>query len=68
MTTPGDFRTRSRCGLAKRVIQVHSVSERARVMIASRAPRRDQFLACCAQPPQGYVVAMEARSSAHHWG
>lgn len=58
--------TRVGVDLAKRVIQVHSVSERARV-IASRALRRDQFLAWCAQLPPGCVVAMEASSSAHHW-
>jgi transposase len=53
--------------LAKHVIQVHAVDARGRV-ITSRALRRDQFLPWCAQLPTGCLVAMEASSSAHHWG
>ena len=53
--------------LAKQVIQVHAVDARGRV-ITSRALRRDQFLPWCAQLPTGCLVAMEASSSAHHWG
>jgi transposase len=52
--------------LAKRVIQVHAVDSGGRVL-ASRALRREQFLAWCARLPQGCMVAMEASSSAHHW-
>lgn len=53
--------------LAKQVIQVHAVDAHGRV-ITSRALRRDQFLPWCAQLPTGCLVAMEASSSAHHWG
>ncbi|HSI57209.1 MAG TPA: IS110 family transposase [Ideonella sp.] len=53
--------------LAKRVIQLHGV-DGAEKRVATRAVKRDQFLAWCAQLPAGCVVAMEACSSAHHWG
>jgi transposase len=53
--------------LAKRVIQVHAVDAAGR-RVVSRAFRRDQFLAWCVQLPPGCLVAMEACSSAHHWG
>jgi transposase len=53
--------------LAKHVIQVHAVDAAGRRIVA-RSIKRDQFLAWCAQLPAGCVVAMEACSSAHHWG
>ena len=53
--------------LAKQVIQVHAVDGAGRRVVA-RAIKREQFLAWCAQLPAGCVVAMEACSSAHHWG
>jgi transposase len=53
--------------LAKRVIQVHAVDAAGR-MLTNRALSRDAFLPWCAQLPAGCVVAMEASSSAHHWG
>ena len=53
--------------LAKQVIQVHAVDSAGRRVVA-RAFKRDQFQAWCAQLPAGCVVAMEACSSAHHWG
>jgi transposase len=53
--------------LAKNVIQVHAVDAAGR-RVLTRAFKRDQFLAWCAQLPQGCVVAMEACSSAHHFG
>lgn len=52
--------------LAKRVIQVHAVDAAGR-RVVSRALKRDQFIAWCAQLPGGCLVAMEACSSAHHW-
>ena len=52
--------------LAKRVIQVHAVDAAGR-RVASRALKRDQFMAWCVQLPPGCVVAMEACASAHHW-
>ena len=53
--------------LAKNVIQVHAVDSSGRRLVA-RAIKREQFLSWCAQLPAGCVVAMEACSSAHHWG
>ena len=53
--------------LAKNVIQVHAVDGAGR-RVVSRAIKRDQFLAWCAQLPAGCLVAMEACSGAHHWG
>jgi transposase len=52
--------------LAKRVIQVHAVDARGRVL-TSRALARNKFVEWCAQLPAGCMVAMEAGSSAHHW-
>jgi transposase len=52
--------------LAKNLIQVHAVDASGR-RVVSRALKRDQFMAWCAQLPAGCVVAMEACSSAHHW-
>ena len=51
--------------LAKRVIQVHAVDAAGR-RVASRALKREQFIAWSVQLPSG-LVAMEACSSAHHW-
>ena len=53
--------------LAKNVIQVHAVDAAGR-RVVTRAFRREQFLAWCAQLPPGCLVAMEACSSAHHFG
>jgi transposase len=53
--------------LAKNLIQVHAVDAAGRRVVA-RALKRDQFLAWCEQLPNGCIVAMEACSSAHHWG
>jgi transposase len=52
--------------LAKTVIQVHAV-DKAGHRVLSRALKRDQFLAWCAQLPAGCLVAMEACSGAHAW-
>jgi transposase len=52
--------------LAKQVIQVHAVDAAGR-RVVSRAIKRDQFMAWCAQLPAGCLIAMEACSSAHHW-
>ena len=59
--------TRVGVDLAKRVIQVHAVDATGRRVVA-RALKREQFMAWCAQLSPGSVVAMEACSSAHHWG
>ena len=53
--------------LAKNVIQVHAVDAAGR-RVVSRALKRDLFIAWCAQLPSGCMLAMEACSSAHHWG
>jgi transposase len=53
--------------LAKNVIQVHAVDAAGR-RVLTRAFKREQFVAWCAQLPVGCVVAMEACSSAHHFG
>jgi transposase len=53
--------------LAKNVIQVHAVDAAGR-RVLTRAFKREQFLAWCAQLPAGCLVAMEACSSAHHFG
>jgi transposase len=53
--------------LAKNLIQVHAVDAAGRRLV-SRALKRDQFAAWCQQLPPGCLVAMEACSSAHHWG
>lgn len=52
--------------LAKNLIQVCAVDASGR-RVVSRALKRDQFEAWCAQLPPGCLVAMEACSSAHHW-
>jgi transposase len=59
--------TRVGVDLAKRVIQVHAVDAHERVVTA-KAISRERFEAWCAQLPAGCIVAMEACSSAHHWG
>lgn len=52
--------------LAKNVIQVHAVDAAGR-RVVTRAFKREQFVAWCAQLPPGCLVAMEACSSAHHF-
>ena len=52
--------------LAKLVIQVHAVDAAGR-RVVSRALKRDQFIAWCAQLPAMCLVAMEACTSGHHW-
>lgn len=59
--------TRVGVDLAKRQIQVHAVGAHERVLVA-KAMSRERFAAWCAQLPPGCIVAMEAASSAHHWG
>ena len=59
--------TRVGVDLAKRVIQVHAVDGCERVVTA-RTISRERFESWCAQLPAGCIVAMEACSSAHHWG
>jgi transposase len=58
--------TRVGVDLAKRVIQVHAVDARGKV-VAAKALARDKFITWCAQLPPGCLVAMEACSGAHHW-
>ena len=53
--------------LAKRVIQVHAVDAAGR-LLTNRALARDKFIEWCVRLPAGCIVAMEASSSAHHWG
>ena len=53
--------------LAKNLIQVHAVDAAGR-RVVSKAFKREQFIAWCEQLPRGCLVAMEACSSAHHWG
>ena len=59
--------TRVGVDLAKAVIEVHAVDAQGRV-VAKRTLARKSFLDWCAKLPAGCVVAMEACSSAHHWG
>ena len=59
--------TRVGVDLAKRVIQVHAVDASERLVVA-KAVSRERFALWCAQLPAGCIVAMEACSSAHHWG
>ena len=59
--------TRVAADLAKRLIQVHAVDGNERVVL-TKAMSPQRFAAWCAQLPPGCVVAMEACSSAHHWG
>jgi transposase len=35
--------------------------------VTIRSHSRDKFLPCCTQLAPGYLIAMEASSSAHHW-
>jgi transposase len=67
--TPAQFASIRRVGvdLAKTVIQVHAVDGGGR-RVLSKAIRREQFIAWCAQLPKGCLVAMEACSGAHAWG
>jgi transposase len=67
--TPALIATVRRVGvdLAKTVIQVHAVDGAGR-RVLSRALKREQFIAWCAQLPKGCLVAMEACSGAHAWG
>lgn len=59
--------TRVGVDLAKHVIQVHGV-DAAGVVVTNRPLPCDKFMVWCAQLPPGCLVAMEASSSAHHWG
>ena len=59
--------TRVGVDLAKRIIQVHAVDAGGRVVTA-KSMSRERFEGWCAQLPVGCIVAMEACSSAHHWG
>ena len=58
--------TRVGADLAKNVIQIHAVDALGKV-VTNRPLARDKFMAWCAQLPAGCLIAMEARSSAHHW-
>ena len=62
----GAASVRVRVDLAKRVIRVHAADAAGEVR-TTRAIRREQFVDWCAHLPPGYMVAMEASSSAHHW-
>ena len=53
--------------LAESVIQAHAVDAAGR-RVVTRAFKPEQLLAWCAQLPTGCLVAMEACSSAHHFG
>jgi transposase len=63
-----NFSTVTRVGLdlAKRVFQVHAVDARGEIVVA-RKLTRSQLIPFFAELPP-CVVAMEACSSAHHWG
>src|ERR1700733_11552327 len=52
--------------LAKRVFQVHAVDAKGEIVVA-RKLMRSQLIPLFAELPP-CVVAMEARSSGHHWG
>ena len=58
--------TRVGLDLAKRVFQVHAVDARGEIVVA-RKLTRSQLIPFFAELPP-CVVAMEACSSAHHWG
>jgi transposase len=58
--------TRVGLDLAKRVFQVHAVDARGEIVVA-RKLTRGQLIPFFAELPS-CVVAMEACSSAHHWG
>jgi transposase len=63
-----NFSTATRVGLdlAKRVFQVHAVGAKGEIVVA-RKLTRSQLIPFFAELPP-CVVAMEACSSAHHWG
>ena len=63
-----NFSTVTRIGLdlAKRVFQVHAVDAKGEIVVA-RKLTRSQLIPFFAELPS-CVVAMEACSSAHHWG
>ena len=63
-----NFSTVTRVGLdlAKRVFQVHAVEAKGEIVVA-RKLTRSQLIPFFAELPP-CVVAMEACSSAHHWG
>ena len=58
--------TRVGLDLAKNAFQVHAVDANGEV-VAARKLRRGQLVAFFAELPR-CLVAMEACSSAHHWG
>ena len=58
--------TRVGIDLAKRVFQVHAVDAGGEIVVA-RKLTRSRFVAFFSELPR-CVVAMEACSSAHHWG
>ena len=64
----GNLSTVTRVGLdlAKRVFQVHAVDAKGEIVVA-RKLTRGQLIPFFAELPR-CVVAMEACSSAHHWG
>ena len=63
-----NFATVTRVGLdlAKRAFQVHAVDAKGEIVVA-RKLTRNQLIPFFAELPP-CVVAMEACSSAHHWG
>src|SRR5271157_3903173 len=58
--------TRVGLDLAKRVFQVHAVDARGEIIVARKLTRSQLIPFFATLPP--CVVAMEACSSAHHWG
>ena len=58
--------TRVGLDLAKRVFQVHAVDAKGEIVVASKLTRSQLIPFFAELPP--CVVAMEACSSAHHWG
>src|SRR5271165_6409441 len=58
--------TRVGLDLAKRVFQVHAVDAKGEIVVARKLTRNQLIPFFAALPP--CVVAMEACSSAHHWG
>jgi transposase len=63
-----NFSTVTRVGLdlAKRVFQVHAVDAKREIVAARKLTRNQLIPFFAALPPR--LVAMEACSSAHHWG
>jgi transposase len=59
--------TRVGVDLGKSQIQVHAVDADDKI-VAARQVRRADFEEWCTKLPEGCIVAMEACSSAHHWG